>query len=92
MKARIYKPSKSAMQSGKSKLVKWVLEYEMLGVRAPNDIMGWTKAGDTLSQIKLNFDTAEDAVKYAESNDLTYTVAPEHKRKIKPKNYTDNFK
>ena len=66
MLARIFRPSKTAMQSGKAKTKDWVLEFEPKDARRSDPLMGWTVTSDTeSSQIRLHFDTKEDAVRYA---------------------------
>ena len=65
MRARIYKPTKNAMQSGKARTKLWVLEYEPETARKPNPLMGWTSSSDMRQQLCLEFDTAEEAVAYA---------------------------
>lgn len=92
MDVKIYKPSRNTMQSGFAATQKWVLEYEQASKRAPKSLMGWTSSEDTLNQVRLKFDTKEEAICFADKNGWTYTVQPEHKRKIKPRNYVDNFK
>lgn len=91
MKVRIYKPAKSTMQSGPFPAKRWLLEYEPISRREPEPLMGWTKSGDTYNQVKLRFETAEDAVEYAETRGWDYTVEQPHQKKIKPRNYQDNF-
>lgn len=80
------------MQSGRGKIGQWLLEYETATPRQPEALMGWTASGDTLNQVKLTFDTLEDATGFAEKEGLAYTVMPEHQRRVKPRNYGDNFK
>ncbi len=92
MNVTIYKPSKSAMQSGRGKNDDWVLEYETNSKRQAEPLMGWTESGDTLNQVKLKFKTSKDAVAFAEDKGWSYTVQPEQTRRIKPRNYGDNFK
>ena len=92
MKVRIYKPSKTAMQAGLAKTKDWVLEYETTTPRRPESLMGWTASKDTLNQVRINFATMEDAVAYAEKKGWDCTVQPEHRKKIKPRNYSDNFR
>ena len=92
MKARIYKPSRNTMQSGRGKTKQWVLEYETQTPREPENLMGWVSSGDTLNQVKMKFDTQKDAIKFAKSQGLDYKVAEEQVRKTKPRNYGDNFK
>ncbi len=92
MKARIYKPGKTAMQSGRGKLDCWTLEYESSTAKAPESLMGWTAAGDTLGQVRLHFPTQSEAEAYARKRELAYTVQPPHERRVKPRNYVDNFR
>lgn len=91
MKVKIFKPSKNAMQSGRAKTQDWVLEYERPGEQGPEALMGWTQSSDTLNQVKLYFDSETDAVAYAQSKNWNYVVLGEQQRKIKPRNYGDNF-
>ncbi len=91
MLARIYKPSKSAMQSGRAKAEQWVLEFESQSPRRPDPLMGWTSTDDTSGQVRLTFDTREDAVAYAQANGIAFRVVePNEVRKI-IKAYADNF-
>lgn len=92
MKAKIYKPAKSAMQSGRASATAWVLEYELETPRRPEPLMGWTSAGDTLNQVKMHFGSKEAAVAFAESKGLDFTVSIDQARVIKPRSYLDNFK
>src|ERR1035437_10487230 len=92
MKAKIYKPAKSAMQSGRANTTEWVLEYELETPRRPEPLMGWVAADDTLNQVRIKFLTKEAAVAFAEKEGLEYTVSETHKRKVKPQSYIDNFK
>jgi hypothetical protein len=90
--ARIYQPTKTAMQSGRAKTRLWVLDYEVATPRTPDPLMGWTSAADTLNQISLKFETLEEAVAYAKKRGLDYTIAEPHQAKFKPKSYADNFR
>ena len=92
MDVRIYRPAKSAMQSGRAKAGSWVLEYELKTARRPEELMGWTSSGDTLNQVKLTFPTQEEAVAYATKRGWNVSVTPEAIRKVRPRNYVDNFK
>ncbi len=92
MKAKIYKPAKSAMQSGRANTKPWVLEYEIETARRPEPLMGWTSAGDTLNQVRIEFFSQEAAVAFAESRGIAYTIGEEHLRKVTPRSYLDNFK
>ncbi len=92
MKARIYKPAKNTMQSGRAGTAQWVLEYELETPRRPEPLMGWTSAGDTLNQVRMKFASKEAAIAFAESKNMDFVVAPEHTRKVMPRSYLDNFK
>ncbi|MGE5451466.1 MAG: ETC complex I subunit, partial [Acidobacteriota bacterium] len=73
MLARIYRPSKTAMQSGRAKAQEWVLEFEPKEARRSDPLMGWTVTGDTeSSQVRLSFDTREEAVRYAEHHGIAF--------------------
>lgn len=92
MQVRIYQPAKTAMSSGRAKTHVWVLEYEIETPRRPEPLMGWTSAGDTLNQVKLSFPSREDAVAFAEKNGWSYGVQDPHERRVRPRNYADNFR
>ena len=72
MLARIFRPSKTAMQSGKAKSAEWVLEFEPTDGRRPDPLMGWTQTADTEGQVRLNFETKEEAVRYADQHGIAY--------------------
>jgi hypothetical protein len=92
MTARIYRPAKTAMQSGAAK-TRWLLEYEPEEARQVEPLMGWTSSGDMKSQLKLWFDTAEDAIAYAVRNGIPYRVEkPAEAGPRKGMSYSDNFK
>ncbi len=92
MKAKIYKPSKTAMQSGRSKFNKWVLKFDNNRNQKKDSLMGWNGGSNTNSQIELKFDTKEDAINYAKRNDIEYVVLESSERKVITKSYADNFK
>lgn len=92
MKARIYKPAKNTMQSGRAATASWVLEYELETPRRPEPLMGWTSAGDTLNQVRMKFASKEAAIAFAETQGMDYAVAPEVSRRVVPRSYLDNFK
>ena len=90
MRVRIYKPAKTAMQSGVAKTREWLLESEP----APKEIdplMGWTASRDTMQQVQLRFATLDEAKSHAEKNGWQYTVEKPHERRLRPKAYADNF-
>ena len=89
-KAKIHKPSKTAMQSGARKSKSWILEFDTSGV-GTNSLMGWISSKNTMSGIKLEFNTKIQAINYAEKNKISYYVVEPQNRKIIKKSYTDNF-
>jgi ETC complex I subunit conserved region len=90
-RARIFKPAKTAMQSG-ARVRKWVLAYEPATRRQPDPLMGWISAEDTLNEVRLHFEAMEEAVAFATKNALDYTVIPPQDSTEKPKSYADNFR
>ena len=92
MRARIFRPAKNAMQSGKARTKQWVLDYEPETPRTIDPLMGWTSSGDMRQQLNLEFDTAEEAVAYAKAHAIPYQLFEPHVPTPKPKAYSDNFK
>jgi hypothetical protein len=91
MTARIYKPARTAMQSGTAKTREWVLDFEPEQPRMVEPLMGWTSSGDMKQQVRLSFDTKEEAVAYCERNGIAYQVfesKPATRARI---SYVDNF-
>ena len=92
MTARIFKRAKTAMQSGKGKQ-EWTLQYEPDQPRFLDPLMGWTSSADTRQQVRLTFDTREEAIAYCEREGLAYHVLPVNPvAKVIKKSYSDNFK
>ena len=91
MTIKIYKPSKTAMQSGIGNTKKWLAEYISDTEQVKDTLMGWNSSLDTKSQIKVFFETKEQAIEWAQNNNYQYCVEDPKKRKIKPKNYASNF-
>ena len=92
MKVRIYQPMQQLMQRGNVTGGHWLIEPEPETRRYPEPLMGWTASGDTLNQVKLHFKSLDEAKQFAEKKGWDYTISAEHPRKIKPRNYIDNFK
>jgi len=90
-RARIFQPAKTAMQSGRAKTKRWVLEYEPVSPRGHDPLMGWISSKDPTRQIRLTFPTKEEAVAYAEKHGLDYELFEPHRRPIRPKSYAANF-
>jgi len=92
MSARIFSPAKTAMQSGKAKTGYWVLEFDPAQPRKIDPLMGYTSSGDMKSQVRLSFDTREEAVAYAEREGIAYRVEEVKEAKRRPISYSDNFR
>jgi ETC complex I subunit conserved region len=92
MVARIYKPAQTAMQSGPARTKEWVLEYEPEVPREIDPLMGWTSSRDMKAQIRLAFDTKEDAIAYAERNGIPFRLTEPKPRQPVRKTYADNFR
>lgn len=91
MLARIYSPAKNAMQSGKAKNNKWVLTYVPEKPKIVESFMCYTSSSDMYSQIKLWFDSCEEAINYAKNENIDYVVECKHKKIVIGKSYGDNF-
>lgn len=92
IQCRIFQPPKNAMQSGRAQTQGWVLEYEVETPRRPEPLMGWTSSGDTLNQVQLRFPSEHDAVAFAQREGFAYTVERPKPRRVRPRNYADNFR
>lgn len=93
MSARIYQPARNAMSSGLGKTRVWILEYAADQAREIDPLMGWAGSSDTQSQVRLKFDSKQDALDYAKENGIEATVADPHKRKpiVRAGGYGENF-
>lgn len=89
---RILRPAKTAMQSGRAGTRRWVLEYAPATRRDPDPLMGWSSAKDTLNQVRLRFETLEEAIAFAQKRDLDYVVVEPQEPRFRPKSYADNFR
>ena len=89
-KAKIYKPSKTAMQSGIKKFDKWIIEF-ITEDPGKNPLMGWESSSDTYSELNLEFKSKDLAIEYAKKNNILFEVIEPQKRKITKKSYADNF-
>lgn len=92
MQATIFKPCKTAMQSGTRNCKEWVLEYEPNAKRTIEPVMGWVSSSDTMREVKLRFDSKEEAIQFAENNDIKYHVIEPQEKKFITKSYAENFK
>ena len=89
-KAKIYIPTKTAMQSGLAKSNKWIIEFKTKD-SGIEPLMGWESSTDTLSELKLEFSTKDLAIEYAKKNKIDFELIEPQKRKIVKKSYADNF-
>ena len=78
------------MQSGMRNTKNWLLEFDTLNTGI-NPLMGWESSNDTMSEVKLEFSSKDQAVNYAKKNNINYYVVEPQKQKIIKKSYTDNF-
>jgi hypothetical protein len=92
MSAKIYRPARTAMQSGSANANRWLLEFEPEQARSVEPLMGWTSSSDTKQQLKLWFDTREEAVAYATRSGIAYRVFEPKEETPKILSYSDNFK
>ncbi|MBE7185158.1 MAG: ETC complex I subunit [Methylobacterium mesophilicum] len=92
MAARIFSPAKTAMQSGKAKTGHWVLEFDATAPRRIDPLMGYTSSTDMDSQVRLTFETREDATAYAEKHGIAYRVEEPQESKRRQISYSDNFR
>jgi len=92
LRARIYRPARTAMQSGKAMTRRWVLEYEPERPKELEPLMGWTSSADMRSQVVLEFNTKEEAVAYAGNHQIPYHVFEPQEAKVRPRSYSDNFR
>ena len=91
MTARIYKPAKTAMQSGHAKTKDWALDFEPEAPRTVEPLMGWTSSGDMRQQLHLRFETKEEAIAYCEKHGVAYQLFETKEPARKTISYSDNF-
>ena len=92
MTARIYKPSRTAMQSGQARTKQWQLDYEPEVARTVEPLMGYTSSSDMRQQVRLSFDTKEEAIAYCQRMGIAYRVNEPKEKGAKRMSYSDNFK
>lgn len=91
MAARIYQEPKNAMQSGKSRMNAWMLEYISSDRKIADPLTGWAGSSDTMQQLKLKFNNLDAAKAYCESRGIEYKVIATPPRTLKIQSYSDNF-
>ena len=89
---RIYRPAKTAMQSGRGNVRSWVLEFEPGYSKFIDPLMGWTGSADTREQVRMKFSTKDAAIAFAEKQGLSYRVQEPHERSVSPKSYADKLR
>ncbi len=92
MMVRIYRPARNAMQSGKARTKAWALEFDQTSARTTDPLMGWTSSRDTGQQVRLSFDTKEEAIAWAERQGYDYRVFEPPPQRAEKKAYADNFR
>jgi len=92
MTARIFRPAPNAMQSGEGNSRRWMLVNEPSSARSIEPLMGYTSSSDTETQIKLFFDSLEEAEAYAQRAGIPYRVQTAHEATPKRTVYSDNFR
>lgn len=91
MLARIYRPAKTAMQSGKAKSLDWRLEFAPASARTLDPLTGWTSSTDMNGQVRLTFDSQEEAIAYAERHGIPFRLHEPNEPPVILKAYADNF-
>ena len=92
MQARIFRPAKTAMQSGRGNTRDWILEFEPRAAKQPDPLMGWAGSSDTTEQVRLRFASQAEAVAYARRHGIEYTLVDSPSPRFKPKSYAENFR
>jgi hypothetical protein len=90
--ALIYRPTKNAMQSGQANTRKWVLRFEPEHKRLLDPLMGWTSSWDTETQLRLKFDTQEEAEAFCRQRNIPFMLKEPQQRRPVIKSYADNFR
>ncbi|MFQ5766349.1 MAG: ETC complex I subunit [Rhodospirillales bacterium] len=89
---RIFKPTKTAMQSGLDNTRSWVLEFEPGSRKETDPLMGWIGSADTRGQVRLRFDSKEEAIAFAKKNGFDVRLQDPKPRRVRPKSYAENFR
>lgn len=92
MRARIYRPAKTAMQSGRGNAKSWIVEYEPAAAQKHDPVTGWTTSSDTGQQVRMGFETREAAIAFCKRKGIDYQVREPRERTVRPKSYAENFR
>lgn len=87
----IYRPARSAVQSGRANTKRWVLEFEPTSQPVIEPLMGWLSSTDTQKQVRLMFPSRESAVAFAARHGWSYTVHEPRERTMRPKSYAERL-
>ena len=91
MNARIYKPARTATQSGQANSQSWAVDFEPQQPRTVEPLMGWTSSGDPRQQLRLRFATKEEAIAYCEKHGIAFQVFEPKQAARRTMSYSDNF-
>ena len=89
---RIFQPARTAMQSGRGKTHQWMVQFKRAAPHVADPLMGWIGSSDPRPQVRLLFDTREEAIAFAERNKLSYVVHEPKAQAVRPKSYAENFR
>jgi len=87
----IKKPCKTNMQSGYKKTKNWIIEFSFDSSLNRDVLMGWNSSSNTKKQVKLSFDTLDDAKSWCMKNSFNFTIEDQSLKNVKAKNYASNF-
>ena len=90
--ARIIEEQRKTTQSGKARAGRWILEFERTQGQRPDPLTGWAGSGDTKTQVRIVFDTRDEALAFAERKGLEVHLFPAPPVKLKLQAYADNFR
>lgn len=79
------------MQSGRRNTREWVVAFEPGAPKLADPLMGWIGSGDTRQQVRLHFASREEAIAFAQRNNLSYRLLEPKAVRVRPKNYAENF-
>ena len=92
MTARIYRPARNAMQSGKANTEQWFLEFEREEEPTLEPLMGWTSCGDMKQQVRLVFRDQGAGDRLRAKEGIAFEVKEDEPKRAEKKTYADNFR
>ena len=90
--ARISELERKTTQSGKANAGRWLLEFERSEAMRADPLTGWAGSSDTNPQVRITFDSKDEAIAYAERRGLQYHLVPAPPVTLKIQAYADNFR